>query len=124
VKKLLAIGLVLLSTSAWAEWIEYVKSTDGSLTYVDPTTKTSGNRPRVWIFQRYATRMPSGEMSNKALWEADCLEGRLKGLYFIFYRDTDGKDHLSTQSGDGQWDYPSPNSVLSSLFLYLCGKSP
>jgi hypothetical protein len=58
-KKLLAIRLVLLSTSVWAEWVLIAKTRIGELFYVDPTTKKSGSRPRVCQFVQYASMLVS-----------------------------------------------------------------
>jgi hypothetical protein len=124
VKRLLTIGLVLLSTSAWAEWVLISKTGTGALFYVDPTTKKSGRRPRVWLLDSYATTSDGGAMSDKSLVEADCSEGRVRPLSILFYRDQQGKDYLRSEAPTAEWFYPVPNSVLSDVFLYLCGKAP
>ena len=52
-KRLLAIGMILFSHSAYAEWVKLAEST-GTIVFVDPSTKKGGLMPRVWILLDYS----------------------------------------------------------------------
>jgi hypothetical protein len=124
VKRLLAIGLVLLSTSAWAEWVWFGANQRGTVYYVDPSTKKDGSRPRVWQFVIYSETKSNGTRSYKSLKEADCSGGRSRDLTSLYFYDADANNLKNIENTPDEWSYPVPESVSESLFIYLCGKAP
>jgi hypothetical protein len=125
-KKLLAIGLVLLTTSAWADWVFIGANDLGDTFYVDPATKKTGKNPRVWILTVNGGGYPEDRVyrSTKVLREADCNEGKLRGLSYHWYKGADGTDLIKSENSAQDWSYPAPGSVLEAMYVYLCGKAP
>jgi hypothetical protein len=124
-KKLIAIGLIVVSAGAWAEWTEVFTNANGDIFYVDISTLKTGQRPRIWVFNRYAeVSSETGVGSNKRFIEGDCAEGRLRALTASYYRDRDGTKLDTMDDDPGKWIYPSPRSFHSALFKILCGKEP
>lgn len=118
-KKLIAIGLVLLSTSAWAEWVELARNKLGTVYYIDPATKKTIGRPRVWTFVVYGNIKSNGTLSYRALHEADCQNEMSRDLSSIYYTDL-GTIVNSIADQPDPWGYPPPGSPHMSLFNYLC----
>ena len=76
----LTIMLMLASAPAWAEWTK-VGETAGSVHYLDAATiGKDGNLRRVWEIQDLKARLPSGEVSRRAMSEYDCAEQRFRML--------------------------------------------
>ncbi len=123
-KKLIAIGLVLMSSGALADWVKLGENLNGTVYYVDPSTKKGGNRPRVWLFTIYGQQKSNGTRSYRALVEADCLEGSMRDLATTYYFDANLEKVKSHDSDPDPWSYPAPETVRESLYIYLCGKSP
>jgi hypothetical protein len=123
-KKLLAVGMILLSTSAWAEWVEFSKNQDGSMFFIDPATKKGGSRPRVWVWGIYAQPMSFGIRSFKSLREADCNAGRSRDLTVTYYLDIDAKSMRHQDTKPDEWSYPMPGTVEETFYIYLCDKAP
>ncbi len=120
-KRLLAIGMILFSHSAYAEWVKLAEST-GTIVFVDPSTKKGGLMPRVWILLDYSKPETSGESTVRSLYEADCKDGRLRGLASAYYSDSGRVLH--TDSSPEKWDYLVPGSLKERIYVYLCGKAP
>jgi hypothetical protein len=124
-KKLIAIGLIVLSTSAWAEWTEVFQNMSGDIFYVDISTLKTGQRPRIWIFARYArVSSTTGIGSTRQLVDGDCAEGRIRVLSSTFFSDRDGIKVDSVTNDPERWSYPAPETFNSELFKILCRKAP
>jgi hypothetical protein len=124
-KKLIAIGLVVVSTSAWAEWTEVFTTVSGVVFYVDLSTLKTGQRPRIWIFSRYPkVSSKTGVGSARQLVEGDCAEGRIRGLYLTLFSDRDGDKVDDVIAEPEKWSYPAPQTVEYTLFKIMCGKAP
>jgi len=123
-KKLLAIGVILLSNGAWADWIEFARTVDGDVFYVDPATKKSDGRPRVWFRQQFEKPIGRNILSAKVLQEADCSSGRISGLATHFFSDKAGKILQESDNSPTEWRFPLPESAAVDVYIYLCGKAP
>lgn len=124
-KKIISIGLIVLCTSAWADWTKVSTTVNDDVFYVDFSTKKTGQQTRIWIFAQYAkVSSETGVGSTKQLIEGDCAGGRLRVLTSIFFSDREGDRVDSVNDAPQNWSYPSPQSFNFTLFHILCGKDP
>ena len=114
--------MILLSTSAWAEWVLFGKTNDGELFYLDPTTIRGADVRRIWTL---TIQKGNGKGSSfKVFWELDCKDGRLRSISAQIFSDTEGNNLLRKSDTPSEWSYPAPQSIKSELFSLVCGKAP
>ncbi len=122
-KHILFILLILLAAPAYAEWKLLIVTLPMDTYYVDPATKTSGDKPQVTTMLN--GRSQETRTSNKVVWEADCKKKRVRALSRVRYqkRYFQGKV-LFNDPYPGEPVYPLPGSPTEKLFVYLCGFKP
>jgi hypothetical protein len=123
-KKLLAIGMILLSTSAWAEWTKFGTNSHGDEYYLDLATKKRGALPRVWVFTKYKQPLNGRTSATKVLKQADCAAGTVRDLSASYFSDAQAQNQLFADDSPSQFSYPPPESFQSAIFEELCGKAP
>lgn len=69
-KKFLLLLLITIATPVYAEWKLLIVTLPGDSYYVDPATKTTGDKPQVTTMLN--GRSQETRTSNKVVWEADC----------------------------------------------------
>lgn len=121
--KTLLLALLLVTGSAWAEWVR-VGESDAIEQYIDPATiRKDGNLVRVWTIQNLKQRHKNGELSLRVRYEYDCKQERLKFL--------SGTEHsgpmasgteLRSDIGSGQWNDIPPGTVGESVLKIVCAK--
>ena len=127
VTKQFFIVLVLLSTSAWAEWTS-IGNTDIYDIYVDiSTVRKKGNYGKMWTLfdfktvQRDVAEKPY--LSSMAQDEFDCDGERSRTLYLSFHSKNMGiGDNVWTRNGPDAWTPSPPGSVIERLWKVACGK--
>ena len=122
-KKLFLIGLMMLTGSAWAEWVMYAKTEEATL-YFDPATiRKDGNLRRVWQLQDLRKRGRGGEMSRRMRIEYDCKQERSRYLGISGHSKSmaDG-EILETGGEDNVWQATPPGTSLETIFNIVCAK--
>jgi len=122
-KKILVLLLITIAAPVHAEWKLLIVTLPGDSYYVDPATKTKGDKPQVTTMLN--GRSQETRTSNKVVWEADCKKIRVRALSRIRYqkRYFQGKV-LFNDPYPGDPVYPLPGSPTEKLFTYLCGFKP
>ena len=122
-KKLFLIGLMMLASSAWAEWVFY-SETDTSTFYYDPATiKKDGHIRRVWELNNLRKRHKDGEMSRRYRTEYDCKQERMKFLGLSEHSEPmAGGEVLKTLGEDKEWRAVPPGTPVEITFKIVCAK--
>ena len=120
------IFLLMVSTSAMAEWTALTVSQSGDTYYGDLTHKRKvGKFIRMWTLVDTKTpQVESGGLtynSAKTFDEYDCLGERRRLLAFSMFSENMGKGNVvsSSQESDA-WKYIAPESIDEVLFKFAC----
>ena len=122
-KKLFLVCLMMLASSAWAEWVMYDEKKEVTL-YFDPATiRKDGNLRRVWELQDLRKRGRVGEMSRRMRIEYDCKQERSRFLGISGHSKSmaDG-EILETGGEDNVWQAIPPGTSLETIFNIVCAK--
>jgi hypothetical protein len=118
---LLILALMLLATSARAEWFKYAE-TDGADLYYDPATiRREGNLRRVWEIQDLKQLGGSGELSRRVLNEFDCKDERVRSLSVSGHSGQMARGNaLLSISQTNEWTYIPPDTIFGVLLRIVC----
>ena len=120
-KKLFLIGLMMLASSTWAEWVFY-SETDRSTFYYDPATiRKDGHIRRVWELNDLRKRHKDGEMSRRYRAEYDCKQERMRYLGLSEHSEPMAAGKLLNTFGeDKDWREVPPGTVLETILKIVC----
>ena len=105
-KTILLSLLLLVTSSAWAEWVKVASSTDGYTVYIDPATiRKDGNLRKVWEISERKQPKQDGEMSRLVKFEYDCKTERRNILSASTHSEPMGK---------GKTIWSAPSSALAT----------
>ena len=122
--------LVVVSSSAMAEWVEITMTYEGTITvYVDPATiRKSGNNVKMWRLADFNSVQEVSTdtkfLSQKSQQEYDCKEEQTRTLYFSWHSENMGRGeivHLDDEP-DQNWSPVAPESANEFLWKFACGK--
>ncbi len=122
-KSLILACLMLLSGSAWAEWVVIAK-TERATFYFDPDTiRKDGNMRTVWLLVDQTERDKFGSMSMRFRREIDCKKERER----IISRSAHSGPMLTgelimSSSNIGEWDDIPPQTVVAIELKTFCTK--
>lgn len=124
-KKLLLTLAMLVTCSAWADWVQ-VTASDVNRYYIDPTTiRKMGWLRRIWTLQDWEGSKESSHSSMRSRMEFDCEEKRSRpivqnlhaGLWatgrIVVTEDYEAK-------GTVLWSYIEPNTVGQAMLDAVC----
>ena len=120
-RKLFLFGvLMLLTGSAWAEWVMY--DTAGTTTfYYDPATiRKDGNIRRVWQLQDLKERGRLGEMSRRARYEYDCKQEQVRFFGISEHSEPMAGGAVLATAEDKEWRAIPPGTPLETIFNIVC----
>ena len=122
-KKLFLIGLMMLTCSAWAEWVMYFETKTITYYYDPATIRKDGSMRRVWRIQQLKQRIADGEKSRRMRIEYDCKEERYKILSASTHSEpmAEGKV-LYAENRDNIWKVIPPASASEAMFKIVCAK--
>ena len=123
VKKLFFISLILLSSTALADWVQVGESNDG-IFYFDPdTVRKDGDLRKVWGIQDLKDRDKDGEKSRRYREEYDCKGARKRYLSATTHSGSmAGGDTLMTVSEPSPWSEIRPESVGDDILKLVCAE--
>lgn len=121
IKKTLLLALLLVTSSAWAGWVQ-VTQTDSSDFYIDPETiRRDGNLVRVWQIAELKQRDKDGELSRRSRMEYDCKQERRRSLSLSTHSEPmAGGKTLESFTPDGSWREIPPDSAGSDILKIVC----
>lgn len=127
-KAILVMLLIIASNGAMAEWEAIGTSSNGVVTYAEPSTiRRSGDMVKMWSLYDYKTAgVVNGKLylSIKAQDEYDCKDERSRTIYGSYHSGNMGRDgsHSRTNRPDDIWTPIPPGSAIELLWKIACGK--
>ena len=120
-KKLFLVCLMMLTGSAWAEWVLYGES-DTATHYFDPATiRKDGNMRRVGQLQDLRERGRVGEMSRRGRREYDCKQERYRYLGISGHSESMGAGEVLGSEGEAnEWHAIPPGTPAEKIFNIVC----
>jgi hypothetical protein len=122
--KLLLILMLVVSTSAMAEWVAIGETEEKDLTvYADPTTiRKTGNTVKMWSLDDHKMVQNPDVISSRGLDEYDCEKKQRRPLFLAAYSGHMGKgETVLIHNERGDWNPTSPGSVGESVLEFACG---
>ena len=122
-KKLFLVCLMMLTGSAWAEWVRYAESEEATF-YFDPATiRKEGNMRRVWAIQDLRKPDKGGEMSVRVRNEYDCKNERSRTLGLSTHSEPMAGGTVLVTAGEASpWREVPPNTPSEIMFKIVCAK--
>ena len=123
IKKTLLLALLVVTGSAWAEWVK-IDWSDSTDFYIDPATiRKDGNLVRVWEIQNLKQRHKDGELSRRFRNEYDCKQERYLLLSISEHSGPMASGTtLRSDIGSGKWYDIPPNSIAETVLQTVCAK--
>ena len=121
--KTLLLALLLVTGSAWAEWVMVARH-DTFDKYIDPETiRKDGNLRRVWEIDDLKQRGKSGELSFRFRTEYDCKQERLRMLSLNARSGPmAGGESIHQSSSEDIWRDIPPRSIGEMVLKIVCAK--
>ncbi len=125
---LLAVLLSIVTSAAWAEWVQIV--VDGRFVrYADPTTiRRAGDMVMMWVLSDFnaaqVTDTSKRSFSSKEQGEYDCKNERSRLLEYILYSGKMGAgDVVYAYGGKPRaWTPITTGAAEENLWQFACGK--
>jgi hypothetical protein len=120
--------LLLITNNAYAEWVLYGSTENGSVTFYDRLTiKRNGNKVKVWT---YINTSPNDEKakyfvmsSARTLSEIDCVNETSMRLALHFFPKYDLEGGMTDYTEPNpKIDYIVPDSTHAALMKLVCKK--
>lgn len=125
-KKLLVTLLLVVSSTAHAQWVLIAHSDmfGGIDHYINTKSIKAVNGLRqAWFIDDFRLTQEIGDRSTRSLYEFDCKTQRLRLLVLTNFSGQMGSgDVLLTTKGNDNWDYVAPEAVSESRFEQVCSK--
>jgi len=122
-KKLFLIGLMMLASSAWAEWVMYSKNESETFYYDPATIRKDGNMRRVWELQDLRMRRKNGDMSVRMRIEYDCKQESYRFLGLSGHSEPmAGGAVLGMEGEDNKWRAIAPDTNANTILNLVCSK--
>ena len=122
--KTLLLALLLVTGSAWADWVQVAEREDMVL-YIDPETiRKDGDLRRVWQIQNLKQRDKNGEMSSRVRVEYDCKQERYKMLSLSTHSGpmAGGTSLYQSSSEDIKWRDIPPGNLFEIVLKIVCAQ--
>jgi hypothetical protein len=121
--KLFLACLMMLTGSAWAEWVLFLDQEKAQFFYDPATIRKDGNMRRVWTLQNLIRPSEEGAMSNRIRVEYDCKEESYKILGgSIHSQPMTGGDVLHSFVEDNKWRVIAPDTASDVILKIVCAK--
>ena len=125
-KSLILTCVMLLTGSAWAEWVKVAESDGGTIFYIDDETiRKFGNMRLVWEIQNLPARNKAGALSNRSRSEYDCTNERYRMLSFSLHSGlmASGQNLMSIPVNLSEpWRDVPPDTSAETILKYVCAK--
>jgi len=127
-KVILMMLLVVMSSSAMAEWVQ-VNENEQYITYANPTTiRKSGNKVKMWELFDYDIVHSHASSSTqyasvKQQSEYSCRKEQSRILYQVLLSENMGKGkRIITIVDPSKWKPIEPDTIGVVVLKYACGK--
>ena len=122
-KKSFLVALIVLASSAQADWAKMGETDEGSF-YIDPATVLrDGHLRQVWELTDLKQRDEGGELSRRIRVQYDCKRGRTQVLSISTHWEpmAAGATLLSV-AREGLWKEVPPETAYAAAFKLLCAQ--
>ena len=122
-KKSFLVALILLASSAQADWAKMGETDEGSF-YIDTASVLrDGHVRQVWELTDLKQRDEGGEMSRRTRVQYDCKRGRTQVLSISTHWEpmAAGATLLSV-AREGLWKEVPPETAYAAAFKLLCAQ--
>jgi hypothetical protein len=118
-KKLLLAMIMMISSSAHAEW-KLIDFNDEAAFYLEDFFATGGS-PLIWQLIDYKNPNKFGNLSAKILWEMDCGKRVMRRLMFSSHPHRMGIGEATVMDKEAtEWEKPALDSTQESIFIIAC----
>ena len=116
------VGVVIFSSTSFAEWKKVSKNIDGDTWYVDfERIRKVDGYVYWWELEDHLKPDKDGDYSYKHYRQGDCKLFRRKNLSSIYYKEPMGRGTYTPHKlKNPEWNYPPPNSVNESILKKVC----
>jgi hypothetical protein len=125
-KKLIFALLMVLSYSAWAEWVLVAAvASNGNQYYIDPATiRREGTLLKYWRLTNLKVRNKAGDMSWRTRDEIDCKKERWRFTSLTRFSESmlGGTINTNVNAPNNEWRDIAPGTVMSFVMAYVCAK--
>ncbi len=120
-KQLLFVAMLVFSSSAMAEWVEYLAKSNGDVYYYDTKrVEKNGEQVTVWARIRYKTSVMAAS-SYQSLLKIDCSKNTETVLQSTFFTDREwAKPAMATNTNAKPEKRIEKNSATLELSSILC----
>ncbi|TXI20717.1 MAG: hypothetical protein E6Q62_00725 [Nitrosomonas sp.] len=124
-KCLLIFILLIVATTAQAEWIEVrpAKQRQGETYYFDPMTAQKNRQfSKIWLLTSYDSKQKGGYHAIKSRYEFDCSSNKIRSITMLLYPDkiaagaVIGAHHEESQD----WFDFATDSIFQHIFKVIC----
>ena len=122
-KKLFLVCLMMLASSAWAEWVMYDWNDTTTYFYDPATIRKEGNMRRVWVLQDLRKRGQYSEMSRRYRSEYDCKNESWRIISRLNHSERKATgETLYSNSSAGDWSDIPPDTISATILNIVCAK--
>lgn len=118
----LLFALLLVTSSAWALWIN-MGETDTDIFYVDPVSiSKDGNLRKVWVITELKERHSDGHISTRVRYEFDCKGEVYKYLALSTHSEpmAAGKIIAPNRVSSSGWNEIPPGTFVANILNIVC----
>ena len=123
IKKTLLLTLMLVTGSAFAEWVKVTEAANANF-YIDvDTIRKDGDLRKVWALADLKQRGKDDEISTRTRFEFDCKEDRRRNLSSSTHSAPMANGTTLTQLNEvGAWRDVAPNTVYAGILKMVCAR--
>ena len=117
------VGVVMFSSTSFAEWKKVSKNVDGTTFYVDfERIRKHDGYVYFWQLGDWLKPNEDGDLSTKIYIQGDCKKFRYKYLSGSSHKEPmgGGEIRLTSNTPDKNWRYPPPDSVAETILKSVC----
>jgi len=118
----LLFSTLVFSSPSYADWTKVSTTVVGDTYYVDfDRIRKHDGYVYFWRLGDYLKPTKYGDLSGKSYMQGDCKAFRIRTLSDSYYTDSMGNGTPSTSDSlQGEWDYPPPNSAGETILNSVC----
>jgi len=119
-RKCLIALLMLISCTAWAEWVQVADSSVSTYFIDRASIRKEGSLRKVWELENFK-KQEKGVRSIRSRVEYDCKQERFKTLTFSTHTELMAQGQvIDNDIGNFPWREIPPKTVSARLFEYVC----
>ena len=123
----LAVALAAACSTAWADWVEILKTQNATFFVHSSSMERSGDTVKMWYMANFKTVQADSNtksfLSTKDHSEYDCKEARARTIFYNNYSEPMGDGKITFTLKDPlKWRPVERGSIAEVLLKIACGK--